>query len=176
MTTGVNSVRTGSASRSSALVIGFLLVALAIVAQGTLVARVRFLGACPNLLLVIIVSWGLLRGVSAALPIAFVSGLGLDLLSGLPLGTSALGLMAASSVAGLGTNKVFASNLVLPALMAAAATLIYAFVVLLTLQFRGLSVDWIAAGVRVAAPELILNVLLILPVYPVMRRATGARQ
>jgi rod shape-determining protein MreD len=155
---------------------GLLLVALAVVAQATLIARVRFLGACPNLLLVIIVSWGLLRGVSAALPIAFVSGLGLDLLSGLPLGTSALGLMAASLVAGLGTNQVFASNLALPALMAAAATLVYAFVVLLTLQFRGLAVDWINTGLQVVAPELVLNVLLILLVYPIMRRLTGARQ
>lgn len=163
-------------SRSSAFVLGLLLVALAVLMQATLVARVRFFGACPNLLLVIVVAWGLLRGVTAALPIAFIGGLGLDLLSGLPLGSSALGLMAASLVAGLGTNQVYAGNLALPALMAAAATLVYAFVVLLTFPVGGLTVDWMNTGLRVVAPELALNVLLMLLVYPIMRQIAGGPQ
>lgn len=156
--------------------LGLLLVAVAVMAQATLASRVRFFGASANLLLVLIVSWGLLRGVSAALPVAFICGLGLDLLSGLPLGTSALGLMAGSLVVGLGTNRVFASNLILPVLLVAAATPIYAFVVLLTLQLRGFNLDWAQIALRVVAPETVLNSLLILLVYPIMRRLDGARE
>jgi len=157
-----------------------LLVALAIVAaaaliQATLVARVRFLGACPNLLLVVVVSWALLRGVAAALPVAFVSGLLFDLLAGLPLGASSLGLMATTFLAGLGTRRVFSSNVIWPAVLVALATPIYACFVLVALQLTGPALDWSTMALKVIAPELVLNVLLTLLVYPALRWMTGGR-
>jgi rod shape-determining protein MreD len=177
MTTGAKPAATpGSASRSNAWVLALLLVAGAVLVQSALMARVRFLGACPNLLLVLVVCWGLLRGVSEALPLAFAAGIGLDLLAGLPLGTSSLALMVASSLTSLGTNRVFSGNVLLPAMLTAAATLLYALVVLLTLQLRGQTVTWLQMSLRVVAPELVLNVLLTLLVYPIMRWALGTRQ
>jgi len=143
--------------------------------QATLVSRVRFMGACPNLLLVIVVSWALLRGVLPALPIAFVSGLIFDLLVGLPLGASSLGLMATTFLAGLGTRRVFSSNVIWPALLVALATPIYAFFVLVALQLTDTAVHWAEIAVQVVAPELVLNVLLTLIVYPSMRRLMDIR-
>ena len=75
---------------------------IAALVQATLISRIRFLGACPNLILVMVVSWALLRGVATALPIAFVAGLFFDLLAGLPLGASSLGLMATTVSGGAG--------------------------------------------------------------------------
>lgn len=152
------------------------LIALAVVAQAALIARVRFLGACPNLLLVIVVAWSLLRGVTTAIPLGFAAGLGFDLLAGLPLGTSSLGLMAVSFLGGLGANRVFSANLILPVLLTAVATSLYALVVLLTFQLRGLHVDWVNVGLRVVAPEMVLNAALALIVYPLMRRLMGITQ
>jgi rod shape-determining protein MreD len=146
---------------------------VAALVQATLVSRGRFLGACPNLLLVMVVSWALLRGVLTALPIAFVGGLFFDILAGLPLGVSSLGLMATTFLAGLGTRRVFASNVLWPALMVALATPIYAFIVLVVLQFTGLNVNWGEMARQVVAPELVLNVLLTLIVYPTMRWLMG---
>jgi cell shape-determining protein MreD len=61
-------------------------------------------------------------------------------------------------------------------MLTAAATLLYALVVLLTLQLRGQTVTWLQMSLRVVAPELVLNVLLTLLVYPIMRWALGTRQ
>ena len=155
------------------LVIALGVVLVMALVQATLVSRVRFMGACPNLLLVVVVSWALLRGVLPALPIAFISGLVFDLLVGLPLGASSLGLMATTFLAGLGTRRVFSSNVIWPALLVALATPIYAFFVLAALQFTGTAVDWAEIAVQVVAPELALNVLLTLIVYPSMRRLMG---
>ncbi len=156
-------------------IIAVLVMLVAALVQATLVSRIRFLGACPNLILVMVVSWALLKGVLTALPIAFVAGLFFDLLAGLPLGVSSLGLMATTFLAGLGTRRVFASNVLWPAFIVALATPVYAFFVLTVLQFTGLKVDWAEMAVQVVAPELVLNVLLTLVVYPTMRGVMQVR-
>jgi rod shape-determining protein MreD len=167
----IETTATPSARRGpNSLVIAAGIMLVITLVQATLVSRVRFMGACPNLLLVVVVSWALLRGVLPALPIAFASGLFFDLLVGLPLGASSLGLMATTLLAGLGTRRVFSSNVIWPALLVALATPIYAFIVLMALQMAGTTVDWAEVGLQVVAPELVLNLLMTFVVYPSMRR------
>ena len=169
MTTETRAPRTVTGHGPNPFIIAVGVMLVAALVQATLISRIRFLGACPNLILVMVVSWALLRGVPAALPIAFVAGLFFDLLAGLPLGASSLGLMATTFLAGLGTRRVFASNVLWPAFIVALATPLYAFFVLVALQFNGLTIDWAEMAVQVVAPEMVLNVLLTLVVYPIMR-------
>jgi rod shape-determining protein MreD len=177
MAGGIHLPASTAGSRTGMIALAVGLTLLALLAQATLAARVRFFDACPNLLLVIVVSWSLLRGVTSALPLGFAAGLGFDLLAGLPTGTSSLGLMAASLLGGLGANRVFSANLALPVLLVAAATPVYAAVTLLTLQLtRDLPVDWFGVGLRVISPEMALNAALALVVYPIMRRLMGITQ
>jgi rod shape-determining protein MreD len=163
----------GAGSRSANVYLALVLFGAAVLLQGTAVARIRFLGVSPNLVLVIIVAWSLLRGVAAGLPWAFAGGLALDLISGIPLGTSSLALMTACLLAGLGTNQVFASNLLFPILIVSLATVAAGWVVLLTLQIRGVPVDWIASTVRLIGPEMLLNIALMALIYPAMRHFTA---
>jgi rod shape-determining protein MreD len=170
--------RTPGPGRRIATDIYLTLVLLAgvLLIQTALLSRVRLLGAAPNLLLVTTVSWSLLKGVTEGLIWAFLGGLGLDLITGMPLGTSSLGLMAICFLAELGTTNVFAGNLMLPVLIVVLATPIYAWIVLFTQQMRGLPVDWLATSLRVIAPEMLLNALAALLVFPALRgliRAMG---
>jgi rod shape-determining protein MreD len=150
------------------------LLSVIVLVQTTLLARVRLLGASPNLLLAATVSWSLLRGVTGGLLWGFFGGLGLDLITGMPLGTSSLGLMTICFLAELGTTNVFTGNLLLPVVIVALATPIYGWIVLLTEQVRGLPIDWLANTLRVIAPETLLNGLMILLTFPVLRWVTPA--
>ncbi len=85
-------------------------VVFAVLIQATLLARIRFVGASPNLLLVTVVMWSLIRGLSDGLVWGFTGGLGLDLVAGLPLGTSSLALIVTCPLAGIGKNSVFAGK------------------------------------------------------------------
>lgn len=145
------------------------LLALIVLAQATLVARIRFLGACPNLPLVAVATWSLLAGFTDGIQWGFIGGLGLDLVAGMPLGTSSLALMATCFLAGLGKSSIFAGNLALPVVIVSLATPVYGWIVLLTQQLYGTPVDWIASTVRVIGPELVLNALLTVPIYPLLR-------
>jgi rod shape-determining protein MreD len=142
---------------------------LVVIVQATLLARVRVLGASPNLLLVSTIALGLLYTVTEGVIWAFAGGLGLDLITGMPLGTSSLAAMTACLLTRLGRNRVFADNLWWPLLVTALATLVYGWVVLLTQQIRGLPVDWVASTIHVIGPEMLLNVAAMVLVYPVLR-------
>ena len=155
--------------RGASIYLSLLILALTIIVQGTLLARVHFFGASPNLLLVVVVCWSLLHTVSEGLLWAFAGGLGVDLIAGLPLGTTSLALMPTCFLAGLGRSRIFTNSAPLPALLVALATLIFGWINLALLSLRGAPIDWIGSTLRVIVPEMALNVLLALVIYPVLR-------
>ena len=157
-----------SRSRAS-IYLSLLILGVTVIVQGTLLARFRLFGASPNLLLVVVVCWSLLHTVSEGLLWAFVGGLGVDLIAGLPLGTTPLALMPTCFLAGLGRSSIFTNSVLLPALLVALATLIFGWINLILLNARGVPVDWAGSALRVMLPELALNVLLALVIYPVLR-------
>jgi rod shape-determining protein MreD len=157
-----------SRSRASTY-LSLLILAVTVVIQGTLLARLRFFGASPNLLLVVVVCWSLLHTVSEGLVWAFVGGLGVDLIAGLPLGSTALALMPTCFLAGLGRSRIFTNSVLLPALLVALATVIFGWINLMLLSLRGVPVAWGGSVLRVTLPELALNVLLVLVIYPILR-------
>ena len=159
-----------SGVRGGSIYLGLLSLAAAVLVQSALVPRLRFLGASADLLLVLVVCLSLLRGVTTAFVWGFAGGLAIDVVSGMPLGTSSLALMAVCFLAGLGTNQVFSSSLLLPVMMIALATPLHGWIILLTRQIAGQSIDWIGSTVHIIGPELLLNALLMLLLYPVMRR------
>ena len=160
--------------RTYLLVLGVFLV---IMMQATLVSRVQLLGARPNLALVLILIWSMQQSVAEGLFGGFLTGFGLDLVSGMPLGTSSLSLMMCSLLGGVGIRSVFANNVLLPLLAVTIATPLHGWTILLTQQLRGQTVDWMASTVRVVGPEMLLNMILVLMLFPMLRylgRALGA--
>jgi rod shape-determining protein MreD len=146
-----------------------LLVALIVVAQATLTARIRLAGASPDLLLAAVVAWSLLQGIEAGLIWAFAGGLLFDLVTGMPLGASSLALMTICFLTGLGESNLFQGNVFLPVIIVALATPLHGWIILLTQQLRHLNVDWLGVTLRVILPELALNVAAVVIVYPALR-------
>jgi rod shape-determining protein MreD len=145
------------------------LLLLVVVVQATLVARVRFLGVSPNLLLVVVVSWGLLRGIQSGLAWAFVGGLLFDLVAGLPLGASSLALMVTCFLSSLSENNLFQGNLTLPVVLTTLATPIYGWILLLIRDLTGGHVNWLGVTLNVILRETLLNVVVVIVVYPALR-------
>ncbi len=142
---------------------------LAVIVQATLVARIRVGGVCPDLLLVVVVCWSLLRGIGAGIAWSFVGGLLFDQVAGIPLGTSSLALMTVCFLTGLGESNLFQGNIFLPAIIVALATPLHAAIVLLAEQLQHVHVDWAGVAIHVVLPELVLNVATVVLVYPLLR-------
>ena len=141
--------------RQASLYLMAAVLALVVLVQATLLARVQVCGASPNLLLVVVVCWSLLHPwPHDGLVWGFVGGLALDVIAGLPLGTSSLALMATTpSWPGWGRTASFRSQSLLPMLLVALATPVYGWICPAERDDRGIPVDWLASTVRIIGPR-----------------------
>jgi rod shape-determining protein MreD len=120
-------------------------------------------------MLLVVVSWSLLRGPREGLMWGFLGGLALDFLSGGPFGLYALSLMLAGLLSSVGQINVFRSNLLLPIVGVFFATLLYSICFLLLLSLTGWPVPWSEHFLNVVAPLMLVNTILAPAIYQPMR-------
>lgn len=125
--------------------------------QTTFLARIDVLGARPNLMLLVVLVWTVVRGIDEGLIWAFVGGLLLDLLSGGPLAGMALALLAAAYLAGQSLVEGMGSQAVRLVILTVLGALVYHVVLLFVLDWSGHTVDWGFSLLRVAGPSVLLN-------------------
>lgn len=155
--------------RDRDIYLSLLGLALAVLLQATVLARVRFLGAQPDLLLVLVICLSLLHGINEGLLWAFAGGLALDVIAGLPLGASPLALMPLCFLASIGHTSVYASNMGLPVFFVALATPAHGWLLMFIRQMQGVPVDWPGVTLKVILPALVLNALLTIIVARAIR-------
>lgn len=145
-----------------------LLISVALI-QSTVVPHLTLWGVKPDLMLLVVISWSLLRGAREGIIWGFIGGFCLDLFSGTPLGLSALALLIVSFFSSLGEATVFRTHVILPLATVFFASLIYDFIFLLVLRTLGWPVVWLDSFIRLVLPASLLNVLLTPLVYPTIR-------
>ena len=136
-----------------------LLTGIALI-QTTVLARVSILGARPNLMLLVVLTWAVVRGLDEGLVWAFVGGLIMDLLSGGPLAGTALALVAAAYLAGQSLGEEVGSEVVRLVILAVLGVLTYHVTLLVVLGWTGHPVNWGFSLTRVAGPSVVLNAVL----------------
>jgi len=144
-----------------------LLLLLALV-QATVLPELTLLGVKPELMLLTVLAWSLLRGPEEGLVWALLGGLVLDLFSGGPFGASALGLLAVSFISGRFTVLVGQGSFLLPMAAAAAGTLLYQALFLLAVQLTRGAVPWTASLLRITLPSMAVNALLMPLVFQLL--------
>jgi rod shape-determining protein MreD len=137
-----------------------LLVATALI-QSTVLSHISILGVKPELMLMVVISWSLLRGPGEGMVWAFIGGMGLDLFSGAPFGTMTVALLVVSFISGLGESTVFRTYIALPLVTAFVTTVIYDLVILVILALTGWPVTWADSVIHVVLPSAIANTLLV---------------
>jgi rod shape-determining protein MreD len=155
-----------------------LLASVAVV-QTAVAPALTFFGVQPDFMLVVVVGWGVLRGVEESLIWGAIGGMALDLLSGSPFGVFTFSLVLVSFLTGLGEINVFRANILLPGATVVVATVIYNGLILAMLQLMGRPVTWDPGLVRLIAPAVVLNVICLTVVYGPLRwlhRRTGREE
>lgn len=117
----------------------------------------------PQLPLLVALAWGYLHSVDEGVQWAFVGGLAIDLFSMTPLGVTAISyLLAVTAVVWI--QKEFPpSHFLLPAVLAAVATIIFLLCDLILLRLFGILSNFQA--VTTLWPLILLNTAVALPVY-----------
>jgi rod shape-determining protein MreD len=149
------------------------------VLQSTVTARLDLFGVSPDLVLLLVVSWTLLRGIQEGVVVALAGGMVLDALSGAPFGLGAAALLVASVLAGLGGGAALHTSLSLGNGLLDTLAVRLLTVVLVTWFYYGfvafflrLSGEVMSAGLalgQIILPTAFLNVLCMLPIYGLVR-------
>ncbi len=142
--------------------------ALLLLLQASVLPHLPVLGLTPQLLLLVVISWALLRGLETGCVWAFVAGMFLDLFAISPLGSTSLTFMVVVLVV-VGIQKALPANLVfVPVLTGAAGTFVYLLLHFTLLRLFGFALPWTEAAAL--APLIVLHGLLILPIFWISSR------
>jgi rod shape-determining protein MreD len=152
--------------------LGLIAIAVAALAQASVMPSFSIFGVQPNLVLVLLVAWLIVRPRREGLLLVPAAGLMVGLLDGQPLGLAMLALAPLVLLAELRDMRLVESDLLPAVVIAGAGTLVYEGIVLLTLAVTGEQLDWLASVLDVLVPAAIANVLLVLPIYGLMRLAS----
>lgn len=136
--------------------------------QASLAPVLNLAGARPDLVLICVICWGILRGPRRGVVWAMVGGIALDLLSAAPFGLYTLPLLVVGLLTALAEPFVFTAGLALPALAAAAGTLIFHTLALLLMAVTGVPTPWLETLRHLTLPTLLANALLAPLVYAML--------
>lgn len=152
--------------------IGVFAVVVAIIAQVAIMPAFSIFGVQPNLVIVILVAWMATRGRREALVLIPIAGFAHGLLDSQPLGLAMLALAPLILMTEIRELRLVDSPLLPAIVLTMAATVVYESTIMVTLALTGESIEWIAAVRNVLVPAAIVNALLLIPVYGLVRFAS----
>ena len=99
------------------------------------------MGARPNLMLLVVLIWAMVRGLDEGVVWAFVGGLIVDLLSGGPFAGTAVALVVAAYLAGQSLVEGVGSDAVRSIIMAVLGVLMYHLALFISISCTGHTVS-----------------------------------
>jgi len=155
-----------------ATLIGIVVMGVAVILQTTIVSQVPLLHGPADLVLVVLVSWVLHREVEQVWPIGLAAGLLVGIATALPLWVPLLGYGLVSALTGQFKRWLWQVQL----LSLFATTLLGSLLVLglsyAYLQIAGTPIPFGEAFNQVVLPSVLLNLILVLPVYGLISELT----
>jgi rod shape-determining protein MreD len=146
-----------------------LLTAIAILQAGV-VSHLHIWGVFPDLPLLVVIGWSLVRGKREGVIWGFIAGVAVDLLSGAPFGAATLSMMAVGFIAGMSQATVFGTRAALLMLAMFLATIVYDLLFLAVVGISGQPVMWLDAFTHMIFPSAMLNALLMPIFFWTMRK------
>lgn len=146
-------------------IVVFLLISVCYILQSTVFKSLALANISPNLLIVLVSSFGFMRGKKSGLIIGFFAGLLIDISGGEVIGFNALLYMYIGYFNGFFKKIFYPEDVKLPMALIAGSDLLYGFLIYFFLfLFRG-RFEFVYYLVHIIIPELIYTILITLVLY-----------
>jgi rod shape-determining protein MreD len=142
---------------------------IAAILQSAVVSRITILQGSADLVLVLLAAYSLQKSVSTAWQWAVVGGLLVDYLSGLPFGIFLFSYLALTAVALILRERVWRFSFLMMLLVVFLGTALSHAAALAVLLFQGVTLNMLQVIQSVTLPSLVLNFMLSLPVYLLLK-------
>lgn len=150
------------------------LLLLAVLAQSMSGSLLIQFGSRPDLPLLVVVSWAMLRGSTEGAIVGFIGGVLLDSVSYTPFGLNGALLGILGYATGLVETGAYRGNMPVFLAAGAVATLLYHAGEFLGLQAFRVPMPPASALVQLAIPAAVMNALLLVPLFLLCRRLVRA--
>ena len=148
--------------------IGVPLIILLALIEASVLPLFRIAGLQPNLSLVVLVSWMMVRGQREALALIPIAGIFIGLVDAAPMGAALLALAPIALLYDLRQVHLGEGQFSLTVLFTLVATLVYEAVFLLVYIIYGDVGSIGSALTRIVLPTALLNIAWAVPVYFLM--------
>jgi rod shape-determining protein MreD len=146
-----------------------VLLAVALVAQGTFMHFAIVRGAEPSLVLVFVVWFAMRSDMSRALLFGFFAGAGEDVLAFDPSGTWTIATTATALLASLPSRRFFEDSIPLFSIVTAGATLLRALLYWIIKSVEGYPAGLATVHLHNALEQALLNAFLAIVVMAILR-------
>ena len=136
--------------------------------QVTLSPYMKINGVHPDLVLLLVIGWTVLRGFGDGITWALIAGLCLDFISGAPFGVFTLTMLLVAITANLFHGRTFGSSIVLPLGLAFPLSLLFNATALLLLSLLGRSIIWSDAFYNILFPVAVFNTGVMIIIFPLL--------
>jgi rod shape-determining protein MreD len=154
--------------------IGILLLAFLAILQSVVFNDITLLEGRPDLILLPVVAWGIHGRSRDAMIWGLIGGLFLDLLSGLPLGTSAIILIVIAYLVSFTEGRFWEANFLMPMGVMILFSFLYHLLNLMIVWILGKQIDLSYTFVRLILPSVFLNLILALPASQLIKSISNA--
>jgi len=152
--------------RTIKAVIPYLTLIIALLFQTTAAPFLKIGLIHPDLVLIVVFSWVILRGLDDGLFITLFGGLGIDFFSGVPFGIFTVALIIPMVITNTIHERLFSRNsLVLPTILIIPANFLWYTIVILLLTLLGRPIDWNEMMALIVIPATLLNAITLTVLY-----------
>lgn len=133
--------------------------------EASVLPMFRLAGIQPNLTLIVLIAWLIIRGSEEAYVLIPFGGIMLGLVDGALMGTALLALAPVAVFQELRGFQFKESGIVMAIIFTFAMSLVYNYVYLAVFTLQGQSGGWVDATAEVILPATFINVAVLLPLY-----------
>ncbi len=153
--------------------IGIPLLFLIAAAEASVLPMFQVGGLQPNPVLVLLIAWLMVRGAGEAFLFIPIGGVFLGLVDPAPMGTALLALAPMAVLQEIRGSQLREGGFLVTILFTVAMTIVFNLVYLLVFTLSGEGGSLVGALTRVILPTAFLNVVVLLPIYVVLRATSG---
>ncbi len=143
----------------------FAIISICFVLQTTTFTFLSFANISPNLLLIVVTSFALMRGKTEGMYIGFFSGLLIDIFCGFYLGIYALLYMYIGYIAGLFQKRFYPEDIKQPMLLIAGTDLAVNLITYLVMFLTRNRYDFFYYLFHIMIPELVYTMVITIFLY-----------
>jgi len=151
------------------LLVAFPFFSLLVILQTAVISRLPLLHGSADVVLLVVIAWSLQERVKSAWQWSLLGGVMTGFVSAFSIYIPVIGYLAISAFARMLRRRIWKMPVLAMFVVTLLGTVFYHLLMALTLSITGTSIPWLEAFQVVTLPSLLLNLLLAVPIYALMR-------